>query len=231
MVPAMFPQLKSIQTLNIDVKDLKLLLSCPNLEEIGMDVYIRRQDRDIDDDELGEFIEKHPNSKNFKKLMLFGNYVKSSSLVAIAKYCQNIETLVLYTSVPPEVTQFPRREKRFEQLKEFEILQYTDLNYVTPVLEYVLLAAQNIEKIKILPQRQSSYDQFFSQLLSRNSLSQVKQLKLKVRRIEDISMNTLKMLSDLPSVRELHVATLNSSVRESLKKYASEKNYDIDYDN
>ena len=43
----------------------------------------------------------------------------------------------------------------------------------------------------------------------------------------DISEDTLRMLVDLPNVRLLDIRELCSNIRNSLKSYASGKNYDI----
>ena len=232
LIPSIFPQLKSIE-IRIKPTDVQHLLLCPNLVEMELNIMMGGQL----DDTLKNLIEQHPNATYFKRVVIRGGRLKLSDFVTIASTCQNIEILEVniagYSNF--DVNQLPWDGERFRNLKKFRLFAYDgDYSFITQLMNYVLFAAQNIEKLEINCDyfHDVQFDQFFREIVKRNPLKQLQQLLLvAILSNMNISENTLKMLTDLPSLKLLKVTPLTSNIRDSLKSYASDNNYDIVIEN
>ena len=179
---------------------------------------------------------KHPNVQNFKRISIDGT-IRFSNYTTIASNCQNIEVLEVQQIDKPanfNVAQLPKYE-RFKNLKRFNMEFYNDDAFEGQLLDNVLSAAQNIEILE-LPTYLIRNGRCLRKLMTKNPLTRLKLLSLLKVNLgdgedsQDLSLKTLKLLTDLPRIRKLEVecSGLRRSVVQALKNYVRDNNYDVE---
>ena len=242
MFPNILPNLRTL-LIPVDSKILKHLVKCPNLEEFCVfeEVY---------DIEVQKFLEQHPNAKNFKAITLLTK-AKIEDLTSIAEHCPKLESLKASLQVRSTLDCSPLKvnSNYFKNLKTlyFKVvlnrtshnsnLMGSTVNFVK-LFDFLLLPALNIEEIyfDLEIEERVDYDDLFQQLIGTNQLKLLNKLNISLapRVLDAISMDTFKMICDLPSLRNLTISSIywqfhpsSFTIIDDLKLYAMEKNYDI----
>ena len=201
----------------------------------------KNQETDV---EIEKLLENHPNASNFVKLS-FGRHKKlnSSELLAIAARCPNITNLSIYVSEILDVKKLVMKPNYFTKL-EAASFEFCDVDSfgtegISRLLKFVLLHALAINSLELdfiteweeENEELFPLDRFFNDILPRNPLKYFKKFQFSDYSKLCYSIDTLKMLADLPSITEInfHGGGPYGRVAQSLKSYVKMKNYDVKF--
>ena len=243
LFPKMFPNLKLLNA-PMKCKQIKNLKYCLKLDQILLREHI--DDVHGSKASIPHLLQHHPNAINFKHIS-FSQKLVESELLAIAKYCPNIEHVDLNISESFKTSKLKGIDECFKKLKHVHI--YLDNNGSSKstdnvkLLNFLLVPAQEIITLNIEISREAEdenktfpFEMYLHELLNKNPLKELASLWLNDVNKIFISIKTMKMISDLPKIEEIIIEgedgdqSFKREYVDELKSYAASRNYDVIYD-